>query len=68
MNMRNLHSNQLVWAEETATRWNAFWPVRLHAMPGFRHARIEVDCATVLSPAWCFSPRTRRHWQCLSPA
>ena len=33
-------------ADEVARKWEAFWPERLRAQPGFRHAHFGVDRAT----------------------
>ena len=33
-------------ADELARKWNAFWPERLRAQPGFRHAHFGIDRAT----------------------
>ena len=33
-------------ADELARRWAAFWPERLRAQPGFRHAHFGIDRAT----------------------
>ena len=32
--------------DEVARRWPAFWPERLRAQPGFRHAHFGIDRAT----------------------
>ena len=33
-------------ADEVARRWADFWPERLRAQPGFRHAHFGIDRAT----------------------
>jgi len=33
-------------ADEVAKRWTAFWPDKLRAQPGFRHAHFGIDRAT----------------------
>ncbi len=33
-------------ADELVRKWNAFWPERLRAQPGFRHAHFGIDRAT----------------------
>lgn len=33
-------------ADTVAQRWAAFWPERLRAQPGFRHAHFGIDRAT----------------------
>jgi hypothetical protein len=33
-------------ADEIARKWEAFWPERLRAQPGFRHAHFGIDRAT----------------------
>src|SRR3954452_16967107 len=33
-------------ADELARKWNDFWPERLRAQPGFRHAHFGIDRAT----------------------
>jgi len=33
-------------ADEVAKRWTAFWPEKLRAQPGFRHAHFGIDRAT----------------------
>jgi hypothetical protein len=33
-------------ADEVARKWEAFWPERLRAQPGFRHAHFGIDRAT----------------------
>ena len=33
-------------ADELARKWEAFWPERLRAQPGFRHAHFGIDRAT----------------------
>ena len=33
-------------ADELARTWEAFWPERLRAQPGFRHAHCGIDRAT----------------------
>ena len=33
-------------ADELARKWQAFWPERLRAQPGFRHAHFGIDRAT----------------------
>jgi hypothetical protein len=33
-------------ADEVARRWAEFWPERLKAQPGFRHAHFGIDRAT----------------------
>jgi hypothetical protein len=33
-------------ADEVAKKWAAFWPERLRAQPGFRHAHFGIDRAT----------------------
>ena len=32
--------------DEVARQWSAFWPERLRAQPGFRHAHFGLDRAT----------------------
>ena len=33
-------------ADEVARKWAAFWPERMRAQPGFRHAHFGIDRAT----------------------
>src|SRR5829696_9101058 len=33
-------------ADEVARKWEAFWPERMRAQPGFRHAYFGIDRAT----------------------
>ena len=33
-------------ADEVARKWEAFWPERMRALPGFRHAYFGIDRAT----------------------
>jgi hypothetical protein len=33
-------------SDEVARKWEAFWPERLRAQPGFRHAYFGIDRAT----------------------
>ena len=33
-------------ADEIARKWKAFWPERMRAQPGFRHAHFGIDRAT----------------------
>ena len=33
-------------ADSLAQKWQAFWPERLRAQPGFRHAHFGIDRAT----------------------
>ncbi len=33
-------------ADEVARKWEAFWPEKMRAQPGFRHAHFGIDRAT----------------------